>query len=316
MTRILLTGASGFAGPAIASRLVEAGHELVAAGRRPPPAEARAHRHVPVADQTASTDWSAALQGIDVIVHLAGHAHAGSRGATARRLIHGVNVEGTEALAQQAAARGVRRFVFMSSIKVLGEESTPGRPHRPEDPPAPGDAYGESKAEAERRLRAVAAATGLELVVIRPPLLIGPRSKANVARLVQLVRSGLPLPFASIRNRRSLLSLPNLADLVAISIAHPRATELPLLAADADAPSTAELVRWVASALGRSARLFPFPPALLESVATPFGLRALVTRLTRSQELDYSATSSLCGWLPRIRTASTLQSVLDPAPNK
>jgi len=310
MSRILVTGASGFAGPGVAARLAEAGHTIIAAGRTPPPTEARADRFVPVGEQGPRTDWTAALADVEVIVHLAGHAHAESRSAAARRLIHSVNVEGTEALARQAAERGVRRFVFMSSVKVHGDESPPGRPHRADDAPRPGDPYGESKAEAERRLRAVAAETGLEVVVIRPPLLIGPRSKANVARLVQLVRSGLPLPFASIRNRRSLLSLTNLADLVAICIDHPRATMQPLLAADADAPSTPELVRWVADALGRRARLFAFPPALLEAGAMPLGLRGMVTRLTRSQELDAGATIAATGWRPAVPTAATLANAL------
>jgi len=306
MTRILLTGASGFAAPTIGARLAAAGHAITTAGRRAPPAEAGAARHVVVAEQSATTDWSPALVDVDVVVHLAGHAHAESRSAAARRLIHSVNVEGTEALARQAAARGARRFIFMSSIKVYGEESAPGRPHTATAPLRPGDPYGASKVEAEACLRRVAADTGLELVVIRPPLLIGPRSKANVARLIQLVRSGLPLPFASIRNRRSLLGLSNLADLVALCVEHPRATEQPLLAADADAPSTPELVGWVAEALGRRARLFPFPPALLEWAATPVGLRGQITRLTRSQALDYTTTTALTGWLPRDSTRETL----------
>ncbi len=138
-----------------------------------------------------------------------------------------------------------------------------------------GDPYGESRAEAE-------------------------------ARLIQLVRSGLPLPLASIRNRRSLLSLTNLADLVQLCIAHPRATEQPLLAADADAPSTPELVRRVAAALHRPARLFPLPPALLELAAMPLGLRGVVTRLARSQALNYSTTTALIGWKPAVATRVVL----------
>lgn len=306
MTRILITGVSGFAGPTIAAHLVNAGHQLIAAGRSQPPEHASIQHHVVIPDQTAATDWSPALNDIEVIVHLAGHAHAESRSAAARRLIHCVNVEGTEALARQAAARGVRRFIFMSSIKVHGEESPPDRPHRADDPLHPADPYGESKAEAEARLRRVATDAGLEVVVIRPPLLIGPSSKANVARLIQLVRIGLPLPFASIHNRRSLLSLSNLAELVAICIEHPRAMEQPLLAADDDAPSTPELIRWVAEALQRPARLFAFPPTLLEATATPIGLRGLVTRLTRSQALDSSMTTQLIGWSPAATTRSVL----------
>lgn len=306
MSRVLITGASGFAGPTIAQRLSDAGHELVSAGRRAPRPEARIAHHVPIPDQCATTDWTPALASIDTIVHLAGHAHAENRSAAARQLIHRVNVEGTETLARQAAAAGVRRFVYISSIKVHGEESPHDRPHLASDPPRPEDPYGHSKAEAEARLRRIGADASIEVVVIRPPLLIGPGGKANLARLVQLVRSGVPLPLASIRNRRSLLSLANLADLIAICITHPRATEQPLLAADASAPSTPELIRWIAAALHRPARLFPFPPRLLEGVATATGLHGLVTRLTRSQALDYSSTTALTGWVPGTATRDSL----------
>jgi nucleoside-diphosphate-sugar epimerase len=309
MSRILLTGTSGFIGPAVARRLGVTGHELTAAGRTPPPAEAAVDRWIRIPTQDAETDWRAALSGIEVVVHLAGHAHASSSSPAARRLIQAVNVEGTERLAREAAAMGVRRLIFLSSIKVHGEESGPQLfgsrdTLRPEDP------YGESKAMAEARLRAVGSTSSMQVVIIRPPLVIGARSKANLARLEQLVRSGLPMPFASIRNTRSLLSLDNLADLIAICVEHPRATEAPLLAADAAAPSTPELIRWIASALHRPARLFRCSPDLLEAVARPLGLGDLMLRLTRSLAVDASTTTALTGWVPARSTLDTLRVAL------
>jgi len=313
MPRILLTGASGFVGPTVAQRLTAAGHEVIAAGRRAPPPGTAIARYVPVPTQDAATNWRPALSGIDVVVHLAGHAHASSRSPAARRVIQAVNVEGTEKLARDAAAMGVRRFIFLSSIKVHGEDSGT-QPFRPSDPLRPQDPYGESKAMAEARLRAIGSASGLEVAIIRPPLIIGARSKANLARLEQLVRSGLPLPFASIRNTRSLLSLDNLADLIAICVAHPRATEAPLLAADAAAPSTPELIRWIASALHRPARLFRCPPRVLETLARPLGLGSLMLRLTRSLAVDASTTTLLTGWVPARSTLDTLRTAFRDSP--
>lgn len=305
--KILLTGATGFIGPAVARALVSSGHTVRAAGRRAP------HHTIPIAgwthvpDQTASTNWSTAFDDIDVVVHLAGRAHAPRRSADARTKIWSTNVEGTERLARQAASAGVRRFVFLSSLKVHGDESGE-QPHIATDPMRPTDIYGESKRDAELRLLDVAAASPMELVVIRPPLIVGPGGKANVARLMQIVRSGAPLPFGSVNNRRSILGLSNLADLVVLGVSHPRAPEQPLLAADAIAPSTPQLIQWMAMALNRTARLFRCPPRLLELTAAPFGLGPVVRRLTRSQEVDASATWTSVGWQPRL---TTLQSLID-----
>lgn len=306
MARILLTGATGFVGPTVAQTLLEAGHEVRAAGRSPPGPESPLNGWTPIPDQNGDTDWSLALRGINVIVHLAARAHAESRSVAARENIRVVNVEGTRALAQQALAAGVRRFIFLSSLKVHGEESGL-RPHVATDPLRPADPYSESKAAAEALLRDASTSGRMELVIIRPPLLIGPGYKANVASLFQLVRSGVPLPFASIVNRRSVLSLANLADLIALSIDHPRATEQPLLAADADAPSTPQLIRWVAKALQRPARLYAFPPRLLELATAPLGLGKVMRRLTRSQALDATLTTELTGWSPRVSTAESLR---------
>jgi UDP-glucose 4-epimerase len=298
MARILLTGSTGFVGPALAQALAAAGHTVTAAGRTQPAETTGISAYVPVGPQHRHTDWQGALQGIEVVVHAAGHAHAESRSQQAQDLIHEVNVLGTERLARQAAAAGARRIVYLSSIKVFGEDSgdapyTAGSPLRPADP------YGVSKVAAEQRLAEIAQGSGMQAVIIRPPMLIGARSKANLVRLIQLVRTGLPLPFASVQNARSVLSVSNLAELVALCVTHPRAAEAPLLAADAVAPSTPQLIRWVASALQREPRLVRCPPALLLGVARAVGLRDLMRRLISSQALDYRATTALTGWTPR-----------------
>lgn len=297
-------------GPAVARALLESGHTVHATGRRAPDHTIAFSSWSNVPDQTAASNWSSALNGIDVVVHLAGRAHVPGNSAEARAQIWTTNVEGTLRLAQQAAVAGVRRFVFLSSLKVHGDESGE-RPHVATDPMRPSDIYGQSKCEAERRLREVAAASRMQLVTIRPPLIVGPGGKANVARLMQLVGSGVPLPFSSVRNRRSILGLGNLADLVALSVTHSRAIEQPLLAQDAIAPSTPQLIEWAAEALQRSVRLFRCPPRLLEIGAAPFGLGPMMRRLTRSQELDASATTALIGWRPRLTTLQSLRAMCE-----
>lgn len=310
MARILVTGATGFVGPEVARRLALVGHDVVAAGRRAPVDRSPIAAWIPVATQRADTDWSAALRGIEVVVHLAGHAHAESGSESARQEIRSVNVEGSAALARQAADAGVRRFIFMSSIKVYGEESG-AEAFTADDPVNPQDPYAESKAEAELRIAEIGRASGMQHVTIRPPLLLGTGSKANLSRLIQLVRSGVPLPFASVRNARSLLSLSNLADLVAIAVTHSRAAEAPLLAADAGAPSTPELIQWIAAGLRRRVRMVRCPPSLLETVARPLGLGALIRKLTRSLALDTTLTTRLTGWEPRSTTQETLLRVVN-----
>jgi nucleoside-diphosphate-sugar epimerase len=305
MSRILLTGPTGFIGPSVARALLAQGHAVYAAGRSEPDARISFANWSKVPHQTVATDWSAALRGMETVVHLAAIAHVPGHSVDAQAMIRAVNVHGTQALAQQAAAAGVRRFVFVSSIKVHGDQSGL-RPHCAGDEPHPDDIYGASKAEAEALLRDTCASGHMELVIVRPPLVVGVGGKANVARLMRWVGSGMPLPFGSVRNRRSILGLDNLADLLVLAVEHPRAIEQPLLAADEIAASTPQLVRWMAQALRRPARLVRFPPRLLEIASAPFGLRETVQRLTRSQELDPSVTTSLIGWRPRLTTLESL----------
>jgi UDP-glucose 4-epimerase len=292
--RVLVTGASGFIGGRLCARLRRDGVEVRAALRRPaavPGAEC-----VAVGEVGPATDWRPALRGVDVVVHLAGRAHvmreeAADPLAEYRR----VNVEGTRRLAQQAAEAGVRRVVFVSSIKVNGEATPPGAAFRAEDDPAPRDPYGVSKREAEEALAGV---PGIQTVTVRPPLVYGPGVRANFRRLMQAVARGVPLPLGAVRNRRSLVYVDNLADALAVCATHPEAAGQVFLVSDGPALSTAELVRGVARALGRPARLLPVPAAALRAAGRLAGVRGAVERLCGSLVVDDGPIRRRLGWTP------------------
>jgi nucleoside-diphosphate-sugar epimerase len=210
-----------------------------------------------------------------------------------------VNVDGTLALARAAAQAGVRRFVFVSSIKVNGERTPPGRAFRADDAPAPADAYGVSKWEAEQGLFALSRETGMEVVVIRPPLVYGPGAKGNFAALVRWVARGVPLPLGAVRhNRRSLVGLDNLVDLIVTCLDHPGAANEVFLAADGEDLSTADLLRRVGRAMGHPARLLPVPVWVLQAAAASLGKRAVAERLLGSLQVDGSKAGELLGWEP------------------
>lgn len=269
--RVAVTGASGFVGRALCPMLVARGHQLAAIDR------------AATGDLAGFPDWPRLLAGADAVVHLAALAHAGG---ASRERIHAVNVEVPAALGKAAAEAGVR-LVFLSSAKVLGEE-TRGSAFGEASPLAPRDSYGRAKAEAESALRAIAR---LQLTVLRPPLAYGPGVKANFLALMRAVARGWPFPFASIANRRSLAYVGNLADAIVRCVESPQAAGRSYLVAGGSPVSTPELCRALGDALGRPARLFPFPPALLE-LASP------LKRLTRSLELNDSAIRSELNWTP------------------
>jgi UDP-glucose 4-epimerase len=260
--RILVTGADGFVASALLPVLRARGHELRAAGR------------MQTGDIDGATDWRALLEGCEAVVHLANIAHR----AYDARALERVNVEGTRRLAEQAAAAGVRRFVYLSSVKALGEE-TKGRAFDEQSVPAPSTAYGRSKLAAERALAHVAADSALEVVTLRPPLVYGPRVKANFLALMRAVARGWPLPLASVRNARSFVYVGNLADAIVGSIEKPQAAGKTYFVSDGAAVSTPELCRALGRSLGRPARLFAFPVSALDAIPP---LRAL----TRSLEID------------------------------
>ncbi|EME69134.1 NAD-dependent epimerase/dehydratase [Paramagnetospirillum caucaseum] len=283
--RILVTGAGGFVGSALVEELRRRGDEVIGAGRRE------------VGEIGPETDWRPLLAGAETVIHLANRAHVMTEtGGDPEALFHRINVEGSVGLAEQAAAAGARRLVFVSSIKANGEE-THAEAFTNTSQPAPWDAYGRSKWEAEQRLAAHCARTGLELVVVRPPLIYGPRVKGNLRTLMNVVAKGIPLPLALVENRRSLIGLGNFCDVLALMARHPAAPGTWLVRDDEDL-STPELIRRMARALGRPPRLLPFPPALLRLAGRLTGRSAAVGRVLGSLQVDDRATRAALGWTP------------------
>ncbi len=291
--KMLVTGATGFVGRALCKRLAAAGHDTVPAVRQ----ASGLMGETVVGDIHASTDWTAALDACDAVVHLAARVHVmNDTVQDPLALYRATNTEATLNLARQAAQAGVRRFVFISTIKVNGE----GRdaPYRETDAAAPEDPYAISKWEAEQGLHRIAQETGLEVVILRPPLVYGPGVKANFLRLMRTVKGGLPLPLGAISNRRSLLYLGNFVDAILLCVEHPAAAGQTFLLDDGQPVSTPELIRALARAMGRPARLLAVPVRLLELAGTLLGKRTAVERLTGSLYVDSSAIRTHLGWTP------------------
>lgn len=298
---VLLTGASGFVGKAILKTAQHRSLKIRPVYRSMDSGNGQSEA-VLVSGLDGAADWSAALQGVDVVIHAAARAHIMREEsldplAEYRR----VNVEGTLNLARQAAAAGVRRFVFISSIKVNGESTAPGYPFTADDIPAPQDAYGLSKAEAEKQLKLLAQETGMEVTIIRPPLIYGPGVKGNLASLISWVRRGLPLPLRAVtHNHRSLVGLDNLVDLILVCADHPKAANQTFLISDGEDLSTTELLRMIAKALGRSARLLWIPTGAISLIADLLGKKVISQRLLGSLQVDISKTCTLLNWKPPV----------------
>ena len=293
----LVTGANGFVGTALCKALRMLGRPVrpvVRATQRHPADE------VVIGDIGPETDWTPVLNEVDTVIHLAARAHVVEDTIANPLAVYlKVNKAGTARLAQQAAQAGVRRLIYVSSIKVLGE-ATQARPFHADDSPAPEDAYGKSKWEAEETLKAIARDTGIEAVIVRPPLVYGPGVKGNFARLVSLVKRGVPLPLGNVNNRRSLVALDNLVDLLVLCIDHPSAAAQTFLVSDGEDLSTPDLIRRIAEAMGRSARLMPIPVSMLKLAGQLTGRMAEVNRLMGSLQVDVQPTCRILGWSPRV----------------
>lgn len=291
----LVTGGSGFVGCGLLPALTECCGRVVVADRVSPSSADSVHfervEHIGPA-----TDWGGILESVDCVIHLAARVHVmDDRAEDPLSSFREVNVEGTRRLAEAAAEAGVRRFVFLSSIKVNGEVSN-GTPVRSSDPAAPLDPYGVSKWEAEQVLHRVAEESGLELVVLRPPLVYGPGVKGNLQRLLRWIDRGVPLPFARVRNRRSLIALGNLVSAILLCLNHPDAAGKTYLISDGEDLSTADLIRHFAAGMGRNARLLPVPLWLLHSLLWP--KPALRQRLLGDLQVDSSPICRELGWRP------------------
>lgn len=307
--QILVTGASGFVGTSLISRLVTDGWLVRGALR----SNDLLDGHLPAGDRVGvgeigpETSWDKALAGVDFVVHLAARVHVMHESAADPMVaFRKVNVAGTLNLARQAALSGVRRFVFISSIKVNGEETVPGRPFMEKDQPAPQSAYAISKWEAEEGLLKLSAETGMDVVIIRPPLVYGPAVKANFLSMMCWVARGVPFPVALVKNQRSLVALDNLVDFISLCIEHPAAANEIFLVSDGEDFSTPELLRRLSCVLGERARILPVPLSFLHLGATLVGRHDLFSRLCGSLQIDIGKARKLLGWNPPITVEAAL----------
>lgn len=292
MAAVLVTGASGFIGRATCSEFARRGWQVRAAVRR---SDADVVGEPVIGRLESDAQWP--MAGVDTVVHLAGIAHQ-LHGQNAESVYQELNCTATERLARAAARAGVRRFVFMSSIKVNGERTPADRPFRPDDAPAPQDRYARSKWNAERALAKVAAGTALETVVVRPPLVYGPGVRANFLRLIRLVERRWPLPVGGVANRRSMIYVRNLAELIVLAASSDAAAGKTFLASDAEPLSTPQLINEIARALGQPARLLSAPVALLKFAGAATGMLAEVGRLVDSLVVDSTQAREALGWAP------------------
>lgn len=325
--RLLVTGATGFVGSGLLRRLaLESGREVVAAtrtmesdaglsGNISGPASFAGSRlnTACVGNIHGETDWTRALDQVDVVIHTAARVHVMHETAVdSLAEFRRVNVEGALNLARQAVKAGVKRFVFLSSIKVNGESTRPRQVFFADDSPHPQDAYAVSKHEAETGLRQIAAESGLELVIVRPPLVYGPGVRANFLSLIKAVARGIPLPLGAIHNRRSLVGLDNLLDFIMTCADHSAAANQTFLVSDAEDLSTADLVRHIAQAMNKPAHLIPVPVFVLEAGAALVGKRHVAQRLCSNLQVDTAKNRALLGWIPPFSVDEGLRQTVAP----
>lgn len=310
---VLVTGSTGFLGRALIAHLRS--HypaHVIAANRRVTSNHPADVSSVTVADIDSNTDWSGALSGCDTVIHTAARVHVmNETAADPLALFREVNTAGTLNLARQAAAAGVRRFIFISSIKVNGESTVPGQCFRPDDAPHPLDPYGVSKHEAEQGLLALSGQSAMEVVIIRPVLVYGPGVKANFLQLMRVLSRGIPLPLGAIDNRRSLVSLGNLVDLIRVCIDHPAAANQVFLVSDGDDLSTSGLARKLTTHLRAANRLIPVPPSVLSFGASLLGRKAAAQRHLGSLCVDISKNRERLQWTPPVSVDEGLRETVE-----
>lgn len=309
---VLVTGASGFIGNALCRELLAQGFRLVMV--------ARSLKHNDFENSNATIlnidlckndhDWSGHLESVDTVIHLAARAHViKEQEKNSLSLYRQMNVESTELLVKSAASAGVRRFIYLSSVKVNGEENN--EPYSELDKVSPLDEYGLSKSEAEDKLIVIAGQSKMEFVIIRPPLVYGPGVKANFFSLIKLVDKAVLLPFANIDNKRSLIALENLVNFILCCIDHPKASNEIFLISDVNDISTTELVNKIANTLNKKILLFSVPPRLTQLIATLLGKKTVARRLLGSLSVDSSKARTLLGWKPVITFEEQLKKTVD-----
>ena len=306
--RVLVTGANGFIGRALVAELACNEQCDVRAASRSPIAAGRQLTWVNSSDFCPEFDWRPSLDGVDIVVHLAGRAHVLQESSPdPEREFMAVNRDTTRRLVEQSVGACVRHFVLVSTIGVQGDMSCPGKPLAEQDPLCPYDAYTRSKAEGEAVTLDVTAGTATAVTILRPTMVYGPGAPGNFGRLVSLVRSGLPLPFGSIRNSRSFIARENLVSAIQCCLASPPSVQRILVLADGQDLSTPELIREIATGVGRKARLFPLHGGVLESGLRCIGRGALARRLLGSLQVDASLARNVLGWQPVVDTRDAIR---------
>ncbi|WP_371323756.1 SDR family oxidoreductase [Dechloromonas sp. ZY10] len=305
---VLLTGASGFLGQALARHLAAEPHWQLRCAVRHLPAPALPGELCSGLDLHHTAGWNEALKGIDCVVHCAARVHVMQEtAADPLTAFRSANRDAALRLARLAVAAGVRRFVFVSTLKVNGEATVGEQSFHADDRPQPLDPYGISKHEAEQGLRELAAESGLEVVIVRPPLVYGPGVKANFLALLRALARGLPLPLASVTNRRSLVYIDNLVDFIALCCRHPAAANQTFLVSDGEDLSTPQLLHGLAAGLGRPARLLPCPPAWLRLAGRLLGKTGMIERLLGSLAADIEKNRDLLSWTPPVSASEGLR---------
>lgn len=307
--KLLITGATGFIGKRLVKACIAKKYNIRIAARQD---TTRVFEscvdHCLISDISANTNWVPAVEGCHVVVHTAARVHVmNEKASDPLAEFRRVNVDGTLQLAKQAIAQGVRRFIFISSIKVNGEETTESKAFKADDPVNPTDAYAISKYEAEQGLLKLSAETGLEVVIIRPPLVYGPGVKGNFQRMLQWLKRGIPLPFGALKNKRSFVHIDNLIDLIICCVGHPNASNQIFLVSDGNDLSTTELLQKMSYELGKSPRLLPVPSGLLKAVTTVLGKKGMAQRLCGSLQVDIAKTQLLLNWQPVVKMADGLR---------
>lgn len=309
--KVLLTGATGFVGTSVAKELNRNNIQFIAPVRDPSKLAVDVTETYPIESNSVETDWSEALQDVSVVIHLAARVHVmNDTSQDPLEEFRKVNTYATLNLARQAAELDVKRFVFLSSIKVNGESTRPGTPFLPDDKYIPADHYGLSKYEAEQGLLEIAKKTGMEVVIIRPPLVYGPGVKANFALIMNWMKKSIPLPFGTIHNQRSLVALDNLVNFITLCADReksPKAANQVFLVSDNEDVTTTELLRKVAKAFGKKAWLIPVPTGLMTFVAKFLGKGDVANRLFGSLQVDSSKARDLLGWKPVVTMDEQLE---------
>ena len=299
MSNLLITGANGFIGRALISKLALQTNYFIRASVRKKtiqfPRQIEVFENM---EASGNTNWTDALRGVDIVIHLLARVHVMDEEAADPLLeFRNINVNATIALAKLAAKQGIKRFIFLSTVKVNGE-STSNKPFGEFDLPHPQDAYAISKWEAEEALKKISKDTGMELVIIRSPLVYGPNVKANFLKMMQFIKRGIPLPLGAIQNKRSLISIDNLVDFITTAISHPKAAHQTFLISDDEDISTTDLLRRIGKHIGKPVRLIPLHPKILSFLFKILGRQDFGDRLLGSLEVDITKAKKLLAWSP------------------